>query len=109
MSHSVRGVTFEDYDALVERCRAVRNLDNEIHEIKEEWDKLSARLFEMFPKKEIIRALQSMWTQLNDETGSNSREEQWTSFVSLLDCYSDRMNINRWCRLQLLLGNAVSH
>ena len=38
MNHSVRGVTFEDYDALVERCRAVRNLDNEIHEIKEEWD-----------------------------------------------------------------------
>lgn len=109
MNHSVRGVTFEDYDALADRCHAVQNLDSEIHEIKEEWDKLSARLFETFSKKELIEALQSVWTLLNDEMGSNSREEQWNSFVSLLDYYSDRMNINRWCRLQLLLGNAVSH
>lgn len=41
--------------------------------------------------------------------GDQTREEQWNSFVAYLSYCSDRMNINRWCRLQLLIGNAQSH
>lgn len=103
------GVTFEDYDNLLTRCEQVKDLDKEIKEIKKEWDRLTAKFFETSTQEEIVEALQSMWTRLNDETVEQSREEQWNSFVALLSCYSDRMNINRWCRLQLLLGNAWSH
>lgn len=103
------GVTFEDYDNLLARCEQVKDLDKEIGEIKKEWDRLTVKFFETSTQEEIVEALQSMWTRLNDEMGEQSREEQWNSFVALLFCYSDRMNINRWCRLQLLLGNAWSH
>lgn len=103
------GVTFEDYDNLLARCEQVKDLDKEIGEIKKEWDRLTVKFFETSTQEEIVEALQSMWTRLNDEMGEQSREEQWNSFVAFLSCYSDRMNINRWCRLQLLLGNAWSH
>ena len=100
---------FEDYNRLYERCIKVENLDKEIDEIVSEWNKLTEKYFSHFPKKEIIRGLQSMWTLLNKDMGDNSQEDQWDIFVSDLGYYSDRMNINRWCRLQLLLGNARSH
>ena len=100
---------FEDYNRLYERCTEVENLDKEIDEIVSEWDKLTEKYFSHFPKTEIIRGLKSMWTLLNEDMGDNSQEDQWNIFVSDLGYYSDRMNINRWCRLQLLLGNARSH
>ena len=100
---------FEDYNKLYERCTKVENLDEEIDEIVSEWDKLTEKYFSHFSKEEIIDSLKSMWTLLNEDMGDNSQEEQWNIFVSSLGYYSDRMNINRWCRLQLLLGNAQSH
>lgn len=100
---------FEDYNRLYERCTEVENLDEEIDEIVSEWDKLTEKYFSHFSKEEIIDSLKSMWTLLNEDMGDNSQEEQWDIFVSSLGYYSDRMNINRWCRLQLLLGNARSH
>lgn len=100
---------FEDYNRLYERCTKVENLDEEIDEIVSEWDKLTEKYFSHFSKEEIIDSLKSMWTLLNEDMGDNSQEEQWDIFVSSLGYYSDRMNINRWCRLQLLLGNARSH
>ena len=100
---------FEDYNRLYERCTKVENLDEEIDEIVSEWDKLTEKYFSHFSKEEIIYSLKSMWTLLNEDMGDNSQEEQWDIFVSSLGYYSDRMNINRWCRLQLLLGNARSH
>ena len=100
---------FEDYNRLYERCTKVENLDEEIDEIVSEWDKLTEKYFSHFSKEEIIDSLKSMWTLLNEDMGDNSQEDQWDIFVSSLAYYSDRMNINRWCRLQLLLGNAQSH
>lgn len=100
---------FEDYNRLYERCTKVENLDEEIDEIVSEWDKLTEKYFSHLSKEEIIDSLKSMWTLLNEDMGDNSQEEQWDIFVSSLAYYSDRMNINRWCRLQLLLGNARSH
>ena len=100
---------FEDYNKLYERCTKVENLDKEIDEIVSEWGKLTEKYFSHFSKEEIIRGLKSMWTLLNEDMGDNSQEDQWDIFVSDLAYYSDRMNINRWCRLQLLLGNAQSH
>lgn len=100
---------FEDYNKLYERCTKVENLDEEIGEIVSEWDKLTEKYFSHFSKEEIIDSLKSMWTLLNEDMGDNSQEDQWGIFVSSLGYYSDRMNINRWCRLQLLLGNARSH
>ena len=100
---------FEDYNRLYERCTKVKNLDEEIDEIVSEWDKLTEKYFSHFSKEEIIDSLKSMWTLLNEDMGDNSQEDQWDIFVSSLAYYSDRMNINRWCRLQLLLGNAQSH
>lgn len=100
---------FEDFYKLYERCEKVENLDEEIDEIVSEWDKLTEKYFSHFSKEEIIDSLKSMWTLLNEDMGNNSQEDQWDIFVSDLAYYSDRMNINRWCRLQLLLGNARSH
>lgn len=100
---------FEDYNRLYERCTKVENLDEEIDEIVSEWDKLTEKYFSHFSKEEIIDSLKSMWTLLDEDMGDNSQEDQWDIFVSSLGYYSDRMNINRWCRLQLLLGNAQSH
>ena len=100
---------FEDYNKLYERCTKVENLDEEIDGIVSEWDKLTEKYFSHFSKEEIIDSLKSMWTLLNEDMGDNSQEDQWDIFVSSLGYYSDRMNINRWCRLQLLLGNARSH
>lgn len=103
------GVTFEDYNNLLERCEQVKDLDKEIGEIKKEWDRLTAKFFETSTKEDIIEALQSIWTRLDNEMGDQTREEQWNSFVAYLSYCSDRMNINRWCRLQLLIGNVQSH
>lgn len=100
---------FEDYNRLYERCTKVENLDEEIDEIVSEWDKLTEKYFSYLSKEEIIDSLKSMWTLLDEDMGDNSQEDQWDIFVSDLAYYSDRMNINRWCRLQLLLGNAQSH
>lgn len=99
---------FEDFYKLYERCEKVKNLDKEIDEIVSEWGKLTEKYFSHFPKVEIIRGLKSMWTLLDEDMGRNSQEEQWNIFVSDLGYCSDRMNINRWCRLQLLLGNVQS-
>ena len=78
------GVTFEDYNNLLERCEQVKDLDKEIREIKKEWDRLTAKFFETSTKEEIIEALQSIWTRLDNEMGDKTREEQWNSFVAYL-------------------------
>ena len=47
-----------------------------------------------------------MWTLLNQEI--SDEENYFNNFKSYLYYASDRMNLNRWCRLQLLLGNAIN-
>lgn len=100
---------YKDYEAFYNKCEKVTDLDREIVGLKQEWDKLTLMFFDNFSKEEIINALQGMWTLLGEETGETSKEDYWDSFVADLRYYYDRMNINRWCRLQLLIGNAQSH
>lgn len=100
---------YKDYEAFYNKCMEVKDLDKEIGNLKKEWDELTAKLFSNFPKEEIIDSLQEMWTLLGVDTGENSKEDYWDTFVADLHYYYDRMNINRWCRLQLLIGNVKSH
>lgn len=98
-----------EYENFYHKCMGVKDLDNEIGDLKREWDNLTAKFFGGANKDVIIEALQDMWTLLGEETGESTKEEYWDEFVSDLHYYYDRMNINRWCRLQLLIGNAQSH
>ena len=100
---------YKDYHKLYLWCAKVNFSPQNVGIAKRRWDKLTVKFFSHFTKEEIVSAMQDLWTNLNSEMGFNSQEDQWNSFVSYLDYCSDRMNINRWCRLQLLLGNARSH
>lgn len=92
---------FEEYYKLYEKCAKIKKPTyKKLKKIEEEWNELTLKLFENFDIKDI----RTMWTDLD---GMNDYD-YFENFVSSLYYYSDRMNLNRWCRLQLLLGNAVN-
>lgn len=95
---------FDEYWALYEKCEKIENINDNIKEVMSEWNKLTDKLFMMFTKEEIIEALKELYTRLDEEL-LGSPKEQWENFVGYLYYCSDRMNMNRWCRLQLLLKN----
>ena len=80
---------YKDYEAFYNKCMEVKDLDKEIGDLKKEWDELTAKFFSNFPKEEIVKALQEMWTLLNEDTGENSKEDcfvsslEWTSTYRL--------------------------
>lgn len=92
---------FEEYYSLYEKCEKLNNPTyKQLEEIEKEWNKLTIKLFKNFD----IKGITEMWTDLdiiNDY-------DYYENFVSSLEYYYDRMNLNRWCRLQLLLGNAMN-
>lgn len=93
---------FEEYYNLYEKCEKIDNPSyKDLVEIRKEWDNLTSKLFENFDIEDIT----TMCTCLDDNLCNSN--EYWDNFRSSLDYYSDRMNLNRWCRLQLLLGNAM--
>ena len=100
---------YKDYHKFYLWCSKVNYSPHNMNIAKRRWDKLTVKYFSRFEKDQIVSALQDMWTLLNDEMGRRTNEEQWNEFVGYLNYASDRMNINRWCRLQLLIGNARSH
>ena len=92
---------FEEYYSLYEKCEKLKNPTyKQLKEIEKEWNKLTIKLFKNFDIKDITE----MWTDLD----SINEYDYYKNFVSSLEYYSDRMNLNRWCRLQLLLGNAMN-
>lgn len=92
---------FEEYYSLYEKCEKLNNPTyKQLKEIEKEWNKLTLKLFKNFDIKDITE----MWTNLD----SINICDYYDNFVSSLEYYSDRMNLNRWCRLQLLLGNAMN-
>ena len=100
---------YEDYTNLYNKYKDKPFSEEVVYECKKEWDALTDKYLSRWSKEQLIDSLKTMWTLLNDEMGSRSRNEQYENFLAALDWYSDRMNINRWCRLQLLIGNAESH
>lgn len=94
---------FEKYYSLSEKCGELDNPTYEqLKEIQKEWDSYTLELFKNFDFNDII----DMWTLLNEEM--SDEENYYNNFRGYLSYSSDRMNLNRWCRLQLLLGNAVN-
>lgn len=93
----------EKYNKLYVKCLKLKNPSfKQLKKIEQEWNKLTIELF----KDTDIKDITELWTLLNEEMCDS--ENYFNNFVSYL-CYSaDRMNINRWCRLQLLLGNATN-
>ena len=93
---------FEKYYSLAEKCEQLDNPTYEqLKEIQKEWDSYTLELFKNFDFNDIIE----MWTLLNEEICDE--DNYYNNFRSYLSYASDRMNLNRWCRLQLLLGNAI--
>ena len=94
---------YREYGALREKCDLLPDEPTyqDLLPIKAEWDKLTLKLFQRFDISEIT----DMWTRLDSEICDS---DYFDNFVSYLYYASDRMNLNRWCRLQLLLGNALS-
>lgn len=79
----------------------------EMKNIQTSWKDLS----KVFLNHIKIDDLLDMFTYLNstiladNQTGNELLQE----FASYLCYASDRMNINRWCRLQLTLENAINN
>ena len=91
---------FEEYYNLYEACEKIENPTyDDIIKIKKQWDDLTLKFFENFDLSEMT----SMWTNLSANLCDS--DKYWENFVEYLNYSSDRMNLNRWCRLQLLLGN----
>lgn len=95
---------FDEYWAFYEECEKIEDINDNIKEVMSEWNKLTDKFFMVFTKEEIIEALRELYTRLDEEL-LGTPKEQWENFVAYLCYYSDRMNMNRWCRLQLLLKN----
>lgn len=94
---------YEKYMKLSERCDELNHPSHkQLKEIEAEWKELTLELFESIDKDDLT----DMWTLLDDELCDSNN--YWDNFRGYLSYCSDRMNINRWCRLQLLLGNAIS-
>lgn len=94
---------FDDYYRLYEKCeKLIAPSYKDLLEIQEEWNKLTIKYIKDLKGEDLT----TMWTLLNDEMCD--KDNYFNNFVADLEYYSDRMNLNRWCRLQLLLGNAVS-
>lgn len=100
---------YKDYLKFYSKYKDMTYSETVVAEAKKEWDLLTNKFFNRFSKEEIIDGLESMWTLFNNDTKMLEKEEQWDIFLQDLYYYMDRMNINRWCRLQLLLGNSKSH
>ena len=93
---------FEDYYKLYKKCEKIKKPTyKKLVKIQEKWNKLTIK----YLKDIKSETLTTMWTLLDDELCDN--KNYFNNFVAYLNYYSDRMNLNRWCRLQLLLGNAV--
>lgn len=92
---------FEKYYKLYKKCAKIKKPTySKLIKIKKEWDKLTLELFDGFDIKDIVE----MWTLLDNTLCD---KEYFSNFTASLEAYSDRMNLNRWCRLHLLLGNAL--
>ena len=93
---------FKEYYKLFEKCEKIENPNYEqLKEIKKEWDKLTLEFFKSFDIKDFTE----LFTRLNEDLCD--KNNYFNNFTSSLSYYSDRMNLNRWCRLQLLLENAI--
>lgn len=95
---------FDEYWAFYEKCEKIEDINDDIKEVMAEWNRLTDKFFATSTKEEIVEALKELYTRLDEEL-LGTLKEQWENFVAYLHYYSDRMNMNRWCRLQLLLRN----
>ena len=97
----------DEYMALAKYCSSTTFTEGNALVVKLKWDRLTQRFLKQFKKQDLVDDLCLMNTLLDKEMGSCNKESYFKEFTGLLETYADRMTINRWCRLQLLICNAV--
>lgn len=96
---------FKEYYGFYEYCSKIKDINDSAPEVYEKWKELSKQFFSFFDTQSLIDGLVSLYTSTDSELGETDIDKLWANFVASLEYYSDRMNLNRWVRLQLLIVN----
>ena len=97
----------DEYMALAKYCSSTTFTEGNALVVKLKWNRLTQRFLKQFKKQDLVDDLSLMNTLLDKEMGSCNKERYSNEFAGSVGTYADRMTINRWCRLQLLICNAV--